>query len=132
MSESDAPKRRLGRRRRANVAGGRQHSHRVLVTPEEEAQLVQRAEQQRVSVPRLLIEAALAEAGGTPTERRQGMTELFGLRRSLAGLAVNVNQLAKQGNVAGQFPREAEGVVPEIRRAVERIDALIDELAAAS
>src|SRR4051812_49153735 len=131
MSDSDAPKRRLARRRRANVAGGRRHSHRVLVTPEEEAQLVQLAERERVSVPRLLIETALGE-GETPTERRHAMTALFGLRRSLAGLAINVNQLAKQGNITGQFPREADAVLPEIRRAVERIDAAIDELAAAS
>jgi hypothetical protein len=132
MSDSDAPKRRLARRRRANVAGGRQHSHRVLVTPEEEAQLVQRAERERVSVPRLLIEAALAGAGETPTQRRHAMTALFGLRRSLAGLAINVNQLAKQGNVTGQFPPEAERVLPEIRRAVERIDQAIDDLAASA
>src|SRR3954462_88165 len=132
MSESDAPKRRLARRRRANVAGGRQHSHRVLVTPEEEAQLVQLAERERVSVPRLLIETTLARGGETPTERRHAMTALFGLRRSLAGLAINVNQLAKQGNVTGEFPREADAMLPEIRCAVERIDAMIDELAAAS
>jgi hypothetical protein len=131
MSDSDAPKRRLARRRRANVAGGRQHAHRVLVTPEEEAQLVQRAERQRVSVPRLLIEAALAQAGETPTERRQAMVTLLVLRRSLAGVAINVNQLAKQGNVTGEFPHEAEQVLPEIRRAVDRIDAVLDELAAA-
>ena len=132
MRESDAPKRRLARRRRANVAGGRQHAHRVRVTPEEEAQLVRLAEQQRISVPRLLIEAALAGGGETPTQRRHAMAALFGLRRSLAGLAINVNQLAKQGNVTGSFPPEAERVLPEIRRAVERIDAMIDELAATS
>src|SRR3954447_21560308 len=132
MRESDAPKRRLARRRRANVASGRRHSHRVLVTPEEEARLVQVAERERVSVPRLLIEAALAEAGEAPTQRRHAMAALFGLRRSFAGLAINVNQLAKQGNVTGEFPREADAVLPEIRRAVERIDAMIDELAAAS
>ena len=53
MSEKPPPKRQLGRRRRANVAGGRKHRHAVLVTPEEEALLVQRAEAQRVTVPRL-------------------------------------------------------------------------------
>src|SRR4051794_2923415 len=132
MSDSRPPKRQLIRRRRANVAGGRQHAHRVLVTPEEEARLVRLAEQQRVTVPRLLIEAGLAKGGETPTRRRHAMTALFGLRRSLAGLAINVNQLAKQGNVTGQFPREADAVLPEIRRAVERIDQAIDELAAAS
>src|SRR3954449_6540352 len=107
MSDNDAPKRRLARRRRANVVGGRRHSHRVLVTAEEEAQLVTLAERERVSVPRLLIEAALAGVGETPTQRRHAMSALFGLRRLLAGLAINVNQLAKQGNVSGQFPREA-------------------------
>jgi Bacterial mobilisation protein (MobC) len=132
MGESDAPKRRLARRRRANVSGGRQHAHRVLVTPEEEARLVQLAERERITVPRLLIEAALAGAGETPTQRRHAMTALFGLRRSLAGLAINVNQLAKQGNVTGWFPSEAERVLPEIRRAVERIDAAIDEVGAAA
>src|SRR3954454_13479825 len=111
MSDSDAPKRRLARRRRANVAGGRRHSHRVLVTPEEEAQLVQRAERERVSGPRLLIEAALAGAGETPTQRRQARSALFGMRRSLAGMVINVNQLPKQGNVTGEFPREAEQVL---------------------
>jgi hypothetical protein len=130
MSESQPPKRRLMRRRRANVAGGRQHSHRVLVTPEEEARLVQLAEQQRVSVPRLLIETALAGGGETPTQRRHAMVALFGLRRSLAGVATNVNQLAAHANATDRFPREAGAVLPEIRRAVERIDAAIDDLAA--
>ena len=41
------------RRRRANQPGGRQHSHRVKVTPEEEAVLLQLALAQGVSVPRL-------------------------------------------------------------------------------
>jgi hypothetical protein len=130
MSESQPPKRRLVRRRRANVRGGRQHAHRVLVTPEEEARLVQLAEAERVTVPRLLIEAALAGGGETPTQRRHAMVALFGLRRSLAGLATNVNQLATYANVSGRFPREADDVLPDIRRAVERIDAAIDELSA--
>jgi hypothetical protein len=118
------------RRRRANVAGGRQHSHRVLVTPEEEARLVALAERQRVSVPRLLIEAALAGAGETPTQRRHAMVALFGLRRSLAGLATNVNQLAAHANATERFPREADDVLPDIRRVVDRIDQAIDELSA--
>ena len=61
MSDEQPLLGRIGRRRRrANVAGGRQHAHRVLVTAEEEEQLVRRAEAQRVTVPRLLVESALS------------------------------------------------------------------------
>ena len=88
------------------------------------------AEAQRVTVPRLLIEAALAGGGETPTQRRHAMVALFGLRRSLAGLATNVNQLAAHANAMQRFPREADDVLPEIRRAVARIDAAIDEFSA--
>lgn len=85
MSKKPPPKRTMGRRRRANVAGGRKHRHAVLVTPEEEALLVQRAEAQRVTVPRLVVESALSEGGETPTQRRRAMAELFAIRRALAG-----------------------------------------------
>ena len=88
------------------------------------------AEEQRVTVPRLLIETALAGGGETPTQRRHAMVALFGLRRSLAGLATNVNQLAAHANATQRFAREADDVLPEIRRAVARIDAAIDELSA--
>src|SRR3954451_19473525 len=130
MSEPHPSRRQLRRRRRANVAGGRQHSHRVLVTPEEEAQLVRLAEEQQVSVPRLLIEAALAGEGETPTQRRQAMVALFGLRRSLAGMAINLNQLAARANASDEFPREATAVLPQLRSAARRIDEAIDRLAA--
>lgn len=123
------------RRRRANVPGGRVASHRVMVTPEEEAQLVARAEAQRVSVPRLLVEAALADAGGsTPTERSEAMALLFAVRRELAGVAGNVNQLARAANVAalegGSGPSGGylAAVVEETRALAGRIDAAIDGL----
>jgi hypothetical protein len=129
---ASAPARRLGRRRRANVAGGRRHSHRVLVTPEEEARLVQLAEAQRVTVPRLLIESALAlQAGGaeTPTQRRDAMVELLAMRRLLAAVSNNVNQIARHANAGAEFPADAAGALHGVRRAVARIDATLDELA---
>lgn len=111
LASEEGPRRgRLGRRRRANVAGGRQHSHRVLVTPEEEARLVRLAESARVTVPRLLIEAALAVGAGggeTPTQRRDAMAELFAVRRLLAAVSNNVNQIARHANAGEQFPADA-------------------------
>jgi len=128
MSEHTAPKKKLARRRRANVPGGRHHSHVVRVTPEEEGQLVQRAEAQRVSVPRLMIESALSDMGETPTQRRAAMSELFAFRRQLTGLATNVNQLARAANTDGQTPVGTRAAIAEIRAVVEKLDAVIEEL----
>ncbi len=118
----------LKRRRRANVAGGRKHSHRVLVTGEEEARLTRLAEEQRVTVPRLLIESALAGTGETPTQRRDAMSELFALRRLLAGASTNINQLARVGNTEGNIPVGTAASLEEIRALVGRIDEAIEGL----
>jgi hypothetical protein len=133
-SDGTRPGRRLGRRRRANVAGGRQHSHRVLVTPEEEARLLQLAEAARVTVPRLLIESALATGAGsgvTPTARRDAMAELFAVRRLLAAVSNNVNQIARHANAGEQFPADARAALTAVRRVVLRIDEAIDGLSEA-
>ena len=130
MSESAPPGRRLVRRRRANVAGGRKHAHRVLVTPEEEAVLLAAAEAQGVTVPRLLVETTLAGGGETPTQRREAMAELFAVRRLLASISNNVNQIARHANASGEFPADAAGVLVGVRRVAFRIDGVIDGLAA--
>lgn len=130
MSEETPTRRRFARRRRANVAGGRKHSHRVLVTPEEEARLVQRAEEQRVTVPRLLVESALSPQGETPTQRRDMLAELFAIRRLLAAVSNNVNQIARRANADEEFPADAAGALVGVRRVVDRIDEAIDGLSA--
>ena len=87
------------------------------------------AEEQQVSVPRLLIEAALASRGETPTERRHAMVALFGLRRSLAGMATNVNQLAAHANATRRVPaRRRELCCRSCARPLDRIDEAIDRL----
>ncbi len=129
MSEKPSPKRQLGRRRRANVAGGRKHRHAVLVTPEEEALLVARAEAQRVTVPRLLVESALSEGGETPTQRRRAMAELFAIRRALAGTANNVNQIARVANAEGRVSDELAATLGELDARLHAIDVAIDGLA---
>lgn len=118
----------LGRRRRANAPGGRRHSHQVKVTPEEEARLVQLAQAHRVSVPRLLVESALAQQGETPTERRNVITELFGLHRLLGSIANNINQMAKVTNATGEAQLEMRATMAAVRRTADRIDAAVDEL----
>ena len=106
----------------AHRLAGQEEAHRPFggVVPE----LAARAHVE-MAVP--LVEAALADVGETPTQRRHAMASLFGMRRSLTGIATNVNQLAAHANATQRFPVEADRVLPEIRKAVARIDALIDE-----
>lgn len=132
MADESPVRGRFARRRRANVAGGRQHSHRVLVTPEEEARLVQLAEAARVTVPRLLIESALSmqtRPGETPTQRHDMLAELFAIRRLLAAVSNNVNQVARHANAGPEFPDDAHAVLGGVRRVVERIDATMERIA---
>jgi hypothetical protein len=128
MTDGTASAGALRRRRRANVPGGRQHSHRVLVTPEEEAVLVRLAEASRVTVPRLLIEAAMSGGGETPTERRDAVAGLFSVRRLLAAVSNNVNQLARHANSGFGFPEEVAATLVAVRRVVVRIDTVVEEL----
>lgn len=130
------PGRVLGRRRRANVEGGRSGPPiKVRVSADERAALDElRAAAGGISAQRLLLESALAQGVGTPSERRAAVVELFALRRTLAGMAVNLNQAARRANVGDGFPvEEVRAGLAELRRLAGpggRIDAAIDGLAA--
>ena len=117
------------RRRRANVEGGRVGSHRVRTSPAEEALLVQLAAAQGVTVPRLLVESALAGDRETAVVRRDAIVELFAVRRLLAAVSNNVNQVARHANAGEVFPAEASATLAAVRRLVPRIDAAVDALA---
>jgi hypothetical protein len=71
------------------------HRHEVKVSPEEEAQLLALAEKHRVTIPRLLIEAALSEATENPSERRDQFMQLSNLQRLVGSVANNINQIAR-------------------------------------
>lgn len=118
----------FGRQRRAN-AGGRAKSYRVYVTEAEDAQLRALAGERSVTVPRLLFEAAVAPRVEIDTDRRAAIAEIFSVRRLMANIANNVNQLAKFANSEGRLPQEAELIVAEYRRAVPAMEAAARRLA---
>lgn len=124
-----APQARL-RRRRANAAGGRERSHRVRVTAEEAAQLQVLADGQGVTVARLLVESALAGDRETASRRRDAIVELFAVRRLLAAVSNNVNQVARQANATGRLPAETGAVLSAVARLVPRLEAAAEALAA--
>ena len=108
--------------RRGRVAAPRRVYQQVKLTEEERDQLRARAGELGVSVPRLMLEAALSGVE-TPTERREWIAELFEGRRLLATVANNVNQLAKAANISGQV---AEG--ERLERTLAEVDQLAAEL----
>ncbi len=130
MSEqTPGPVRVFGRRRRANVEGGRQHQHKVKVSPEEEVVLARLAAEQQVTIPRLLVESALAsESSETPTQRKQAIAGLFALHRLLAAVSNNVNQIARATNATGEAQAETSVTLAKVREVAVRIDEAIDGL----
>jgi DNA replication initiation complex subunit (GINS family) len=118
------------RRRRANVDGGRMHRHEVKVSPEEEAQLLALAERHRVTIPRLLIEAALNEEGAeNPSERRDQFMQLSALQRLVGTVANNINQIARHANATGEVPAEAAASIAHARAVIIRIDRQLADMA---
>ncbi len=90
---------------------------------------MQLAEAARVTVPRLLVESALSARGETPTQRQDVLVELFAVRRLLAAVSNNVNQIARHANAGEEFPRDARAALVAVRRVVERIDATMETVA---
>jgi hypothetical protein len=113
--------------RRERVRGGRRVVRKVRLTVEEDVRLVRLAAVQRVTVPRLLAESALAADGWTITQRRELVEECFAARRQLAGVARNVNQIARWSN-AQRVARDAETLVAMVERAIGRLDAAVEGL----
>lgn len=129
MGEQTPAGRLFARRRRANVEGGRQHFHKVKVSPEEEALLLQLAQKQGVTIPRLLVESALSSgAPETPTERKQAIAELFAVHTLLARVSNNVNQLARHANSGDEFPAEAAATLAYVKKLAFRISDTVDRI----
>ena len=68
--------------------------------------------------------------GGTETvtERRRLMTELMAAHRTLAGAAVNMNQVARKANTTHELPSDFEAVFEELRRLGGKLESVVDQL----
>lgn len=129
MRDKDTPKKTLRRQRRANRAG-RTFRHEVWMTAEERSLLSAMAEQQGVTVPRLLVESALA-GRDTPAGRREALRRVFAMQRTLTGMATNINQLARAANVHGQAPVGTAQALEDLHVAVGELNGLLEELGGA-
>lgn len=127
------------RKRQSNVDGGRTERFVVKVEPAEATALRDEAERQSVTVSRLLVESVLtvetsltSATGMTRTERENLMTALWDLRRLVAGIANNINQIARFSNEQRAFPLEAEQIKLVTREVLLRIEEFVTEFYPAS
>lgn len=117
------------RRRRENVEGGRTaKTFKVGVSDREHLALALKADALGWSVPRLLVESALAEVGETATDRRELLAELFAVARYLGAVSNNINQIARAANVTGEVAEELDLTLDAVRRTAERVDQALVEL----
>lgn len=129
VDASGARRRDRNRRRQANVPGGRPFEHKVRVSEAEEAVLVRLAAAAHLSVPRLLVESALASDGPMRADQARDMlSELFALQRLMGAMARNVNQVAAAANATGDVPAAAAAVFDGALRVMQRADAMIEAL----
>jgi hypothetical protein len=124
-SEAGAGRRAARQRRQP---GGRPHKHTVKLSEQEQLLIEARAVVAGVTVPRLLVESALAGDAQTASERRALLAEFFGARRLLAAVSNNVNQLAAAANSTGEVPVELHATLHAVARVTARLDAAVTEL----
>jgi uncharacterized protein with PhoU and TrkA domain len=95
----------------------------VKLTEDEQRQLRARAAALGVSVPRLMVESALGGATGMAPDRQREVAELFEVRRLLATVANNVNQLARLANTTGELGMQErlEEALAEVEEVVGRV-----------
>jgi hypothetical protein len=123
--------RALLRRRRRNVDGGRQNKIEVKVTAVEEQRLRAAAEHAGVSVQRLMVTRALSPA---PTllvgreEKVQAWKRAVDMRNLVAGIGVNLNQIARHANSEHELPQEFAAAVAGVDRALERVSAAFNDV----
>lgn len=118
-------------RRERSTAGRRPEVVKLRLTEAERAELAAHAAQRGITVQRYLLECVAAvQAGGTletASDRREDMATLLGVRRLLANVANNVNQIARAAN-AGALPMRGESAAAfnAAKRASDRIYDVVD------
>lgn len=114
--------------RNKREVGGRSHVCKVMLNDDELRIVKGRAAALGISMQRAMIEATMGVPPLTRTERDTLHRELMAVRRQLAGLTNNVNQIAKALNSDGEVPApQIRAVLDRSARAAERVEQLAME-----
>lgn len=123
----------MGAGRRAPLAGRERSTGTfVRLTPQEKQALQVRAAAVDTSVPGLLLEAVRAAAAGDGlVSRREAAQELLKVRRLVANVAGNVNQIAAAANSGrGLDVSRLDGELAYLHRVLEGMQRSVQELLA--
>ncbi|MGO3257449.1 MAG: plasmid mobilization relaxosome protein MobC [Glutamicibacter ardleyensis] len=117
------------RKRQPNATGGRSVRRVVKLTVEQDLALQVMAKEIDVSVPRLLVESTLAQSRGeTAAERRELITALFMVQRSVAAVGNNLNQIARAANATGEVDSALGALIEHISGSMKNLDEAISSL----
>jgi mobilization protein MobC len=128
VGEDPKPAPTSGRRQVRAVGRVRAHAHRVKVTAEQEARLVELAGVRGITVARLLVESALAGGADSAAERAGVVAELSVLGAALGRVGVNVNQIARVTNATGEAQPATEATLGAVRVVAARLAVVLDGL----
>jgi len=113
-----------GAARRHRVEGGRRHQVKVRFTEADLDAITARAADAHVSVQRFMVSSALARRL-QPAVPVQLAAEVASLRRLVANLANNINQIARRLNSCAAPDAGISAVADSVRRAMNRLDVAI-------
>ena len=127
MVEGENP-RHVWKSRRKRIEGKTQYV-RVSMSESERAQLMMLEQQTGLSPSALMVEAVFGSADPVAVQlRRSQLVELLAMRRLMATISNNVNQIARHANSTGEVLPEAVETMREARRFGEEVLAKIEEL----
>ena len=102
---------------------------KVSMSETERAQLLALEQRTGMSPSALMVEAVFGSADPVAIQLRQSqLSELLQMRRLMATIANNVNQIARHANSTGELLPEATETVRQAREFGEEVLAKIEEL----
>jgi hypothetical protein len=110
------------------VEGGRQEKVVVRFTAEELAAVSARAAASGLTPSSYLAVVGLRPEGVASADVRSALTNLTGVRRVLAGVASNLNQLTRKVNATGEWDAALPVVVEAVARIAARTEAAVGEV----
>lgn len=126
MAEDNRRKRMWSSRRRIE---GQAVRVQVSMSEQERAQLIALEQRTGLSASALLVESVFGNADPVAVQlRQQQLSELIQMRRLMATVANNVNQIARHANGTGELLPEATATVREAREFGQRVLVKIEDL----
>ena len=119
--ERQVPAASRGATRRHRVEGGRRLVVKIRFSEAERDAIAVRAASAHVSIPRFMVDSSLAR-GPQAAVPVQLAAEVASLRRLVANLANNINQIARRLNSGGGWDGSVTAAADSVRRAMNRLD----------